>query len=349
MIIDEERSTSEFGKAILQQRADSLLDELISLRRRPDEKSIHDTRVQSRRLRAALEAFQELFPPHPWQAVYRSVKEITRTLGGPRETGVIILLLRDLGGAGDMAESVCREYLMERFQGKLQKQAKRLKRILKTIDPSRLRSRIAFLLAGMELPAEWNSFVGAANLAVNKPNRRRKKQNPFQPTLFPLHEKAQERAQRILRQLMEPILVFRPRYNFHKATDDQIHALRIGAKKLRYAMEMFDPIWPGGLISTIAETRALQDAEGDFHDLCVLCQCLKTEIRRLNQGETVHLAFQIGRLLAFAEDRRAKLRNQVLPALTTLQATLHQLLGETGAGNELRSSTMAESSAKSKL
>ena len=116
MILDEERSTGEFGKTILQQRADSLLDELVSLKRRPDEKSIHDTRVQSRRLRAALEAFKDLFAPNPWHAVYGSVKEITRTLGGPRETGVIILLLRDPGGAGDMAESLCREYLMERFQ-----------------------------------------------------------------------------------------------------------------------------------------------------------------------------------------------------------------------------------------
>jgi CHAD domain-containing protein len=246
-----------------------------------------------------------------------------------------------------MAESLCRDYLMERFQGKLQEQEKKLERILKTIDPPRLRSRIAFLLAGMELPAEWNTFVDAADWAVNGPNRRRRKQNPFQPTLFPLHEKAQERAQRILRQLKEPILAFRPRYDFRKATDDQIHALRIGAKKLRYAMEIFDPIWPSGLKDPIVEARALQDAGGDFHDLSVLCQCLKTEIRRLNKGETVHLAFQIGRLLAFAEERRTHLRKQILPALTTLQAALHQLLGETGAGNDLRPRAMAESSAKS--
>jgi CHAD domain-containing protein len=348
MIIDEERSTSEFGKAILQQRADSLLDELLSLKRRPDEKAIHDARVQSRRLRAALEAFQDLFAPHPWQAVYRSAKEITRTLGGPRETGVIILLLRNLGGAGDMAESLCREYLMERFQEKLKKQEKRLKSLIKAINPPRLRSRIAFLLAGMELPAEWSSFVDTADRAANKPNRRRRKQNPFQPTLFLLHEKAQERAQRILRQLMEPILAFRLRYDFRRATDDRIHALRIGAKQLRYAMEIFDPIWPGGLKDPIAEARALQDAGGDFHDWCVLCQCLKTNIRRLNKGETVHLAFQIGRLLAFAEDRRAELRKQILPALTTLQATLHQLLGETSAEKDLRPRAMAESPAKSR-
>jgi CHAD domain-containing protein len=325
MIVDEERSSSEFGKTILQQRADSLLDALVSLKRRPDEKSIHDTRVQSRRLRSALEAFQDLFAPHPWQAVYSSVKEITRILGGPRETGVIISLLRDLGGAKDMAEGLGRDYLTERFQGKLQKQEKRLKRILKTINPPRLRSRIVFLRAGMELTAEWNAIVDAANRPANKPNWRRRKQNPVQPKLFPPHEKAQERAQRILRQLMEPILAFRPRYDFRKATDDQIHALRIGAKTLRYAMEIFDPIWPGALKTPIAEARALQDTGGDFHDWCVLCQCLKKEIRRLDKGETVHLAFQIGRVLAFAEERRTELREQILPALTTLQATLQEM------------------------
>jgi CHAD domain-containing protein len=77
MIIDEERSTSEFAKTILKWQADWLLDEPVSLKRHPDEKSIHDTRVQSRRLRAALEAFQDLFAPHPWQAVYSALKKLT--------------------------------------------------------------------------------------------------------------------------------------------------------------------------------------------------------------------------------------------------------------------------------
>ena len=320
MVNDTASIHQEFGRSILRLRADALGSELAALKRRPTDKGIHDSRVQSRRLRAALEAFEDLFPPHPCKAVYDSVKEITRRLGRPREIGVTVALLRDLGGTGDMAENLCREYLVERYQAILRKQERTLRQTLRKISPRRLRSRIEFLLSGMEPQASWDA--AGASAAGSVQGRRRGRRRQPQPTLFPMQESDLERARRILDYLARPILDFRPRRDASLAADEKLHALRISAKKLRYAMEIFDPVWPGSLRNQIAECRALQDTGGEYHDWCVLCAHLKADIRRLDKGKTIHLAFQIGRLLAYAEDRRAELKAQIQPALAALQTTL---------------------------
>jgi CHAD domain-containing protein len=152
--------------------------------------------------------------------------------------------------------------------------------------------------------------------------------------LFQMYESNRERAQRIFRELAQPVLSFRTRYQFHRATDDKLHEMRIAAKKLRYAMEIFDPLWPHGLKDQIGDARDLQDVGGEYHDWCVLCGNLKAEIRRFHKGNNSHLVFQIGRLLAFAEDRKAELRKKILPAITTLQATLLLMLPDLGNAPE---------------
>src|SRR5436309_6718452 len=68
--------------------------------------------------------------------------------------------------------------------------------------------------------------------------------------------------------------------DFH-VTGVQTCALPIfAAKKLRYTMEIFDPIWPAGLKKEIRLARALQDAGGHYHDWCVLRDRIQKEIGR---------------------------------------------------------------------
>jgi CHAD domain-containing protein len=322
MMISTSRSDEEFPKAVIAQQADALLKILVSLQNRSCEKSIHDTRVQSRRVRAALEAFRTLCNPGPYRALYSTIKEITRTLGKPRELSVVLMLLRDLHNTGDMAEGLCRDYLIERMENRLRKQENRLLRSLNAIDPFRLKSQVQFLLGGMDSHVVGNESTTA------------KTGRPFQQALFPMREGDRERAQRVFGELAQPILAFQPRYHFHRATDDKLHELRISAKKLRYAMDLFAPIWPGGLKDEIMVARALQDAGGQYHDWCVLCENLKAEIGRLYKGDTGNIAFQIGRLQAAAEDRRNELRKHVLPAIENLQSTLRCLMQHEGSQRE---------------
>jgi len=300
MAAEPEPPEREFAAAVLRRRCDALLEEAAALVDAPREDSVHDTRVQSRRLRAALEAFEDLLPPRPARALYDAARAITRALGRPRETGVALALLEELPDTGDPAEKLCREYLAERLRKKLRKQEKRLKRRLKASDLARLRSRVEDLL-------------GAASRRET-------------PRTAPCDGgRTIQRARRIFGETARPLLEFDASRDFAGADDERLHALRIAAKKLRYAMEVFDPAWPGGLEEAIARARALQDVGGIYHDWSVLCTGLEKEIGRLERNGSPGLAAGVGRIAALARERKAQLRQEILPALAGLQATLRKL------------------------
>jgi CHAD domain-containing protein len=284
-------------------------------------------------MRAALEAFRGILEPGAFETIYRATKQITRTLGKARETGVALNLMRSLRGAGDLAEGICWEYLVERMEVKLRKQERRLLRKLKSVDSEQLRSQFQILLAGIDsrsVREDATRKAGRAQPSENKPGARKF----YQPMLFPMQEDYRERAQRTFGELAQPVLSFRPRYQFHRATDDRLHEMRIDAKKLRYAMEIFSPIWPRDLQDQIRDARVLQNAGGQYHDWCVLCEILKNEIRRFHDGDNTHLVFQIGRFLAFAEDRKTELRKKILPAISAFQSALRRILSNSESESE---------------
>jgi hypothetical protein len=95
-------------------------------------------------------------------------------------------------------------------------------------------------------------------------------------------------------------------------------------------MELFASLWPNKLKNNIADARALQDAGWQYHDWCVLCEKLNTKSRRLRKGDTRALAFQMGRMLPFAEQRKAELRKQVLAKIIDLQSSRRLLPGNLG-------------------
>jgi CHAD domain-containing protein len=271
-----------------------------------------------------LEAFQDLFPPRPWNSLYGSVKKITRVLGKPRETEVTLALLQGFSSRGDMAENLCCEYLEEKCERTLRKLKKQMKQKLQSLDVRTLRSRVDFLLSGMGPEEGWDGFMPKAD------SRRRKSKKTsarnLQPTLFRMSESSLERARRIIGELYDPIRRFSPRYDLPGAADEELHALRIAAKKMRYAMEIFAPVWPGGLKKEIALTRALQDAGGEFQDWCVLRDHLRDDIRDMAEKDSSNMAFQMQRLLAQVENIKADLRSKILPALTRLQKRLHPVI-----------------------
>lgn len=65
-----------------------------------DIEELHAMRVSSRRLRAAMDAFEAVFPPRSFRKRLRWVKEITDTLGAARDLDVAIAgLLREAAEA----------------------------------------------------------------------------------------------------------------------------------------------------------------------------------------------------------------------------------------------------------
>ena len=52
---------------------------------------VHEMRVTSRRLRAAMDNFADCFPEKPFKRYYKKIKAITRTMGAVRDLDVLIV------------------------------------------------------------------------------------------------------------------------------------------------------------------------------------------------------------------------------------------------------------------
>jgi CHAD domain-containing protein len=271
-------------------------------------KAVHDTRVESRRMCAALDAFRDLFPPDPFRLVHREVRRITRLLGKPRETAVSLDLMHDLADE-EKVDSSSRKFLEARLSSKLQKQVARLQKKIKRVDPLRILSRLDFLLSTMALDAA----VSGKRPGVHPSH---------QLALFPGRESVVFQASHILESAISPIMEYREGSLFDAASDEDLHSLRIAAKKARYAMEIFSPIWPGDLEECISAARKFQDAAGNYHDWGVLAQYLVKEAGRLERRESYFLLSEIGRVAAWAASRQKSQKPTMRAALLELQDRL---------------------------
>lgn len=93
--MNRERDLTICVQAFLNQRADEWFALAKKLDGGHDTTDLHQLRVQSRRLRVALEFFAVLFEPRPLRNVLRHLRRIMRALGNVRQCDVHLRLLRN--------------------------------------------------------------------------------------------------------------------------------------------------------------------------------------------------------------------------------------------------------------
>jgi CHAD domain-containing protein len=260
-------------------------------------------------MRAAMEAFRDLIETGLWERVYGKVKFVTKTLGSAREAEVVAQLAAEVAGGGDEAENLCREYLEERLKRKLDRHRRRMRADLSSLDMRQFRREFRELLRSF--PAAGGS--GARDDDASPPASTPPPDGPPDESLP---------------SLAAPILSFTVKRSFRRASDQRLHVLRIAVKRFRYALELFDPAWPGGLQKEVELARLVQQAAGTHQDWTVLRDSVRREIRRLTTHETSHLTFQLGRLLARVEARKLAARGDILAPLVELQSAIGALLSE---------------------
>jgi CHAD domain-containing protein len=81
-----------------------------------DIERVHDMRVATRRLRAALEVFEPCFPPKRFRAALREVKELADALGERRDRDVTIAALDEFAEAMGRADRAGIASLAERLR-----------------------------------------------------------------------------------------------------------------------------------------------------------------------------------------------------------------------------------------
>lgn len=81
-----------------------------------DIEGVHDVRVASRRLRAAMDVAAECFPAGWYKPLHRSAKEITRALGAVRDRDVLVASLVSERDAAPVAERPGIQRLIDRVE-----------------------------------------------------------------------------------------------------------------------------------------------------------------------------------------------------------------------------------------
>jgi CHAD domain-containing protein len=243
--------------------------------------ALHDFRVASRRLRAFVDVFGPMLDPNLRLRAKKPLKRITRAVCTLRDWDVQTGLLRERLGkvTGDL-ESAALEELLATTTELRKQEARRSHKLLRKFDYTEL------------------NFALCATLGV---------------TISQLPPAGPESVS-FLRGLLEPFVhgiegKFAPGEELQQA--DRLHDLRIRFKKLRYALELFEPTLGTAFEHLYSPVEAMQELLGKHHDLVVLHELAEHQRRRLEQTERVTLSRTLSAFQKQLADERRALVNQV--------------------------------------
>jgi CHAD domain-containing protein len=240
------------------QRLPGLLEaftkEITGVKEAQDIEYIHRMRVASRRLRAALPLFSSCFPEKQYARWMQELIKITRALGDARDADVQIAFLQktikkmqkgqfqeknDIAPDKLSMEPAARFLLLslQKKRGILQK---RVLTSLRALDKSRVTEEMQLAFATLN-----NGFVIT---------RARPKLSGIPPLA------ALRIGKRLYTLLSYDHWVLQP-----EAVAEH-HATRIAAKKLRYTMEIYGPVYRNSLKKPLTRVKKIQEILGDIHD-----------------------------------------------------------------------------------
>jgi CHAD domain-containing protein len=218
-------------------------------------------RVASRRLRSALPLFASCFPEKKYRRWMKGIKAITGALGNARDTDVQILFLSSYADehppvfTGDHGISS----LIELLHNQRERQQ-------------------ADVLAALTLLENGNTIDEiTAALREFTPHKKTKDDEPELPA--ELYRAAAGNIGLVLDgMLSHDAAIHNP-----DATEGH-HAARIAAKKLRYTLEVYRPLYPDRLKSFLHHIKKLQESLGTLHDCDVWAQFLTGVVAQRHQA-----------------------------------------------------------------
>jgi CHAD domain-containing protein len=227
--------------------ADSILAQLDAIEarldgaRRGDVEAVHKLRVASRRMRAALGVFKPVLPGEARRQWRKQLRRLTRALGPGRDIDV---QLEALGEYRPSLSAGAQQTLDSLTESLRQRRGRAQPDIDETID--RL-ARKRTLITLRKAASSWVS-------------------SELPPADFTDRVRALAGA-RIMRRLRE-LLAFEP-WVLEPAAAEKHHRMRVATKKLRYTIELLEPIWAGQLGPTLETLKGFQADLGLLHDVDV--------------------------------------------------------------------------------
>lgn len=109
--------------------------------------SVHDMRVASRRLRAALEVFVDVFPRRTFAPMLEDVKRLADALGGVRDADVMIERLTRARSGQPPAQRQALDTVIRDLEDERQHARKSLERTIDRVEQSDFPRRFAVFVA----------------------------------------------------------------------------------------------------------------------------------------------------------------------------------------------------------
>lgn len=262
---------AEAAPALLLGKAEPLFVLESAARGGADMDAVHDMRVASRRLRETMRLLAPLYSAGEFAEWYKRVTKVTRALGPVRDSDVFIddfsRMAKSLGEGGRRTVAFLVGYRM----GVRERQLVVLNRELAGLDLGRGRRSLRKLARS----------VGASAQAKR-------------PLADFAHAAVAERAGIVFGALPAALL---------EENMAQQHALRIDFKRLRYAVEVFAPVYDEDFDDLHDTLTAFQDTLGDLHDLHLFLDMLREPERVQAAARAGVSAQDIAEVVALLETR----------------------------------------------
>jgi CHAD domain-containing protein len=211
-----------------------------------DIEGVHDMRVASRRLRSVVQDFSPYFRLRKIRHVRDDLKSIADALGAVRDEDVAITALEKLAAEAPPELAVG----IERFTSERRSRRRRA------------RARLEEMLAEEELEQLRAEFDVALERGL-KGGRGRWSKVEDQTSVAGVTFR-QAGRDIIFSRLMELRDLSLSLYHPHRTKP--LHKMRLAAKRLRYALELFAPCWTEPLKDFAKEIARLQTSLGELHD-----------------------------------------------------------------------------------
>jgi CHAD domain-containing protein len=239
--IDCAAGALEWAAKVLVVRFEEVIESREAALNFSDIEGVHQMRVATRRLRSALRDFLPLMKKRPLKKVRKSLKEIADTLGAVRDQDVAILALENLQAAAeiDKTSEQVKEGIEKLLAERIRLRQRTQMNLIKNLD--------ADVLARLQ-----SDFIAALDKAMIK---------KMQTRLISFNEAGRDAVAASLAELCDLGASLYEPFNIEK-----LHEMRIAAKRLRYAVELFTACWGDSISPFAARIAEMQSLLGEVHD-----------------------------------------------------------------------------------
>lgn len=204
-----------------------------------DAEYVHQMRVATRRLRAAMRMFAPVLPAGFAEQLVPPMRELMRALGQARDLDVLMSEI-----VAPVANALPDEPRLTDLAGAITNRLYDARNATRHILRQPAYGRLLLTAAGLLQSAPFIEAPGAADETLS------------------LLQFADRRLRRLLKKVLELAAAARAE------SPPSLHELRIGIKRLRYAIEFFDPMIPGKAgANVIRRLAGLQEELGQLNDL----------------------------------------------------------------------------------